>query len=269
MTWLDPHRIEYRACPICNSGAIRVLRDQDWSWRPDYQRSLNPVIRWMVCRACGHEFAWGYHNTAGLEIVFGQAQAGQTALEMKSADIEAARLTWVSLVDAVSARCNQGRWLDVGAGAGILAALARECGFDVSALEAREQVAAALRARGIDVLPHDVTELGRGLPGIFDVISMCDVLEHVPFPIPVLRAATHALRPGGVLAISCPNRDSLVWDAWNEEGINPYWSEIEHCHNFAFRHLRELLADHGYERVTCSVSPRYRGCMQVIALRGS
>jgi protein O-GlcNAc transferase len=267
MTYSDVHRIQYSACPICDSGEIQVLRDQDWSWRPDYKRPLDPVIRWMVCRSCGHQFTWGYHNEAGLEIVFAQAHAGQTAHGMTAAEIESARLTWVSLVDAVSARCHQGRWLDVGAGAGMLLALARECGFEVSALEAREQVAEALRSRGIDVLTGGVIELGDGPAGIFDVISMCDLLEHVPFPLPALRAVTHALRPGGVLAISCPNRDSLVWEAWDKEDINPYWSEIEHYHNFSFRQLRELLAYHHYERVTCSVSPRYRACMQVVALK--
>ncbi len=269
MSYLDIHRIEYRACPICDSTDFETLRDQDWSWRPDYQRSLLPVIRWMACRSCGHQFTWGYHTKAGLDIILGHTQGGQTAQGMTAAQIEAARLTWVSLVDAVSVRCSQGRWLDVGAGAGMLAALARECGFEVLALEARQQVAEALRSRGIDVLAGDVTELGDGPSGDFDVISLCDVLEHVAFPISLLRAVTHALRSGGVLTISCPNRDSLVWDAWNEEGINPYWSEIEHYHNFSFRHLREVLALHGYDRVTCSVSPRYRACMQVIASKGS
>jgi hypothetical protein len=44
----DPLRTPYEACPICG-GTLEMLRDQDWSWRHDYQPPLNPVIRWMAC----------------------------------------------------------------------------------------------------------------------------------------------------------------------------------------------------------------------------
>jgi protein O-GlcNAc transferase len=261
----DPYRIRYSSCPMCDTGAPAVLRDEDWSWRPDYRAELPPIIRWMVCTECGHQFTWGYHDQVGLRILFDHAQPGQTAHGMTAAHIEASRPVWVSLLESVTARCYKGRWLDVGAGAGMLLALARECGFDVCALEARESVADALQSRGIEVLSHDIDALLDGPAGAYDVITMCDVLEHLPFPCTALRAVTHALRPGGVLTISCPNRDALAWTALNEEGLNPYWAEIEHAHNFSFRQLRELLEREGYQRMTCSVSPRYRVCMEIVA----
>ena len=53
--------------------------------------------------------------------------------------------------------------------------------------------------------------------------------------------------------------------AWR---VNPYWAEIEHCHNFSYRRLRALLTEHGFEPVSCSVSNRYRVCMDVVARKG-
>jgi predicted SAM-dependent methyltransferase len=96
---------------------------------------------------------------------------------------------------------------------------------------------------------------------------MCDVLEHVPFPLPALRGVFGALRPGGILFLSSPNRASLAWEVLDDEDVNPYWSEGEHCHNFSYPQLRNVLRDVGFEPLSCSVSNRYRVSMDVLARR--
>jgi SAM-dependent methyltransferase len=250
---------------LCDSPDIEWRRDQDWSWRPDYDARLHPTIRWMSCRTCAHQFTWGHHTPEAFEILFGHAQPGQTPKGMTASDIEAARPVWGKVVDAVSVHRATGHWLDVGAGSGMLAGVAHECGFDVETMESRPQVAESLRARGFRVRAGDLMELPNDAPDAYDVISLCDVLEHMPFPGPALQAVGRALRDGGVLFLSCPNVDSLAWQALDLEGVNPYWSEIEHLHNFSYRRLRDLLSEYGFEPVSCSVSNRYRVCMDVLA----
>ena len=266
-SYVDPDRVPYARCPLCASEALTLIGDADWTWKPDYQASLHPVIRWLACAACDHQITWGYHTPEALDILLGSALAGQTAEGMTATDIEAARYAWAKVVDAVSHHAGTGRWLDVGAGAGMLAAVAAECGYDVVTMELRAQVAEALHARGFTVLREDVTELLDGHASVYDVISMCDVLEHVPFPRTALQAVSHALREDGMLFVSCPNRDSLAWRALDAERGNPYWAEIEHYHNFSFRRLRTLLVEHGFEVLSCSVSNRHRVCMDVVARR--
>jgi protein O-GlcNAc transferase len=263
----DPYRTPYLACPLCG-GAPRWLRDQPWTVRPDYKAPLTPVIRWMECGGCGHQFTWGYHTDEALKIIFSEASAMQTPVGMTGASMESARWSWVSLIDAVGLLRPEGRWLDVGAGSGMLLALAAECGYEIAALELRDDVADALGRLGIRVRQEQVQDLAKGPAGQFDIISLCDVLEHVAFPLPVLDAVTHALSINGVLAISCPNRDSLVWRQLDAEDVNPYWLEIEHFHNFSFRQIRQFLSERGYTKIRCTVSPRYRICMDVTALRG-
>ena len=51
------------------------------------------------------------------------------------------------------------------------------------------------------------------------------------------------------------------------ENVNPYWSEIEHFHNFSFRQIRDELLHLGLGPVTCTVSNRYRLGMDVLAVR--
>jgi 2-polyprenyl-3-methyl-5-hydroxy-6-metoxy-1,4-benzoquinol methylase len=116
-------------------------------------------------------------------------------------------------------------------------------------------------------MTDEVLDLAAVAPGRFSVISLCDVLEHTASPPAVLDAVRAGLRDDGVVFISCPNIESLAWVTLDAENVNPYWSEIEHYHNFGFRRLRSLLADRGFRAVSCSVSNRYRVCMDVVAIK--
>ncbi len=47
---------------------------------------------------------------------------------------------------------------------------------------------------------------------------------------------------------------------------NPYWNELEHCHNFTGHHLFKLLKEVGLIPIHYDISRRYRMCMEVIAI---
>ena len=110
---------------------------------------------------------------------------------------------------------------------------------------------------------EDIANLS--LPEPADVVSMADVLEHMPFPVESLGVVRKILRPGGVLFLSMPNIDSPVWQNLDRNNANPYWGEIEHYHNFGRERLYKLLSDNGFEPLAYGVSERYRACMEVIA----
>lgn len=99
------------------------------------------------------------------------------------------------------------------------------------------------------------------------VVSMADVLEHMPFPMDGLRAARELLMDGGVLFLSMPNLDSPVWHILDAKSENPYWNELEHFHNFGKSRLYSLLAAHGFRPVRFGISERYRVCMEILAIK--
>ena len=101
----------------------------------------------------------------------------------------------------------------------------------------------------------------------YNVISMADVLEHLPFPKAGLAPAHRLLRPDGVLFLSMPNMDNMVWRLRHSDYANPYWGEIEHYHNFSRKRLYALLQEHGFRSVEYHISERYRVCMEVIAAK--
>ena len=158
---------------------------------------------------------------------------------------------------------DDGLWADVGFGNGALLMTAHEFGFRPLGCDLRAANVDALKATGIEAVMSDITTLE--LPEPAAVISMADVLEHMPFPKQGLAAAHERLRPGGVLLISMPNSDSLLWRMLNGASANPYWGEIEHYHNFGRKRLDALLREMGFEPVRYGVSERYRACMEVIA----
>ena len=97
------------------------------------------------------------------------------------------------------------------------------------------------------------------------VISMCDVLEHIPYPIDLLLSAHQTLLDNWILFISLPNIESQVWNMWDRNNVNPYRWEIEHYHNFSRTRLYELLDQCGFKPIKYWISERYRWCMEIIA----
>ncbi len=103
-----------------------------------------------------------------------------------------------------------GRLLDVGCATGFLMEAAATEGFEVYGLDRNAGGVALARERFGDRV--HCGELADGpFPGVdFDVVTLVDVLEHVPEPAVMLAAIGQRLRPGGVLVAVLPNPRSAV-----------------------------------------------------------
>ncbi len=102
-------------------------------------------------------------------------------------------------------------------------------------------------------------------PERFSVVSLADVLEHMPFPKRALATVKRFLRPDGILFLSMPSFDCALWRKLDAENACPYWSELEHFHNFSRPRLYALLAETGFKPLRFNVSYRYLIGMEVIA----
>lgn len=252
-------RIAYKACPLCGSDAFQALRSGDCRGHALYRQDFAPTIDWMRCEPCGHVFTSGYFAGEALAALISKTQeCQQPGYQLEQQRIVAAELIeWASVhVPYISAR-----WLDVGFGAGALLTTAAEYGFAVTGTELRAENVQALASFGFDVRCAELSEMA----DTFDIISMCDVLEHVPSPVQQLRYAHGLLSASGVLVLSMPNSDSFVWRVLDAAGTNPYWGELEHYHNFGRARLESLLRDNGFRPLAYSASRRYRACMQMVA----
>lgn len=107
--------------------------------------------------------------------------------------------------------------LDVGCGGGLLSeALARE-GAQVTALDLSPELVEIAKLHllesrltqpslHVDYLLTSVEALAAERPGVFDLLTCMELLEHVPDPAAMLEACAALLKPGGRLIVSTLNR---------------------------------------------------------------
>ncbi len=262
---LSQARILYERCPLCDGTDFLVEMIGDCSRHPLYKPALPKAQRWLRCRQCHHIYVEGYYSPAALSIIFSSALPRQTPGQ----NVGKARHTSARMVEIVCDRLPvpSGRWLDVGFGNGALMTTAAEFGFHVVGLDLRENKVKMMQQFGYEA--HALEFENYQPSELFDVISMCDVLEHMPFPKLALRHAWTLLCEGGLLFVSMPNSDSFLWQFLTKKGANPYWGELEHYHNFGRQRLYALLAECGFAPVRYGVSSRYRACMEVVARKGA
>jgi 2-polyprenyl-3-methyl-5-hydroxy-6-metoxy-1,4-benzoquinol methylase len=111
----------------------------------------------------------------------------------------------------------QSRVLDVGCGLGLLCRkLALRCD-DASIVGVDFSAHALDRNRGRDrwlPVEYVVLDVRSELPslrerGEFDVVTMCEILEHLEEPERVVADAMSLLRPGGLFVLTCPHDDEV------------------------------------------------------------
>ena len=188
------------------------------------------------CEACGFLQC----TEAADPVAFYTVMTDDEYEETRPARLRQAR----SIVDRTMRFKRSGAWLDVGAGSGITVEAARQAGFAAEGVEPSEWLATRGRGRGLDihtgVLPHpDVT-------GLYDVVSLVDVVEHVTDPVGLLKSLAAVLKPDGVGCIVTPDVRSvfarlLGWKWWH--------FRIAHVGYFSIETLDHALLKAGLERV--------------------
>lgn len=254
-----PDRIIYSLCPLCDSPRFEHHVDANCSGHGLYVASLSPHMRWLRCTSCEHVFTEGYYTDTACALIYSRTNSNQIV----GNDLEGQRYVSSRIVEKIVPHAAGGRWLDVGFGNGSLLLTAQEYGFEPVGLDLRPQTAQALQSLGVPAFCSDITLYSPG--NRFNVISMADVIEHMPFPKQGLEAAHRLLGDDGILFLSMPNSESAVWRDLDARNTNPYWGELEHYHNFSRSRLYLLLATFGFEPIRYGISERYRACMEVVA----
>lgn len=252
-------RTIYSSCPLCKSDEIADLRTGECSKHPLYKPALSPTIQWKRCHSCQHVFTSGYFTEEACHLLFSGTNPKQTV----GYDLETQRFISARMIEKVLPFASTGAWLDVGFGNGALLFTAQEFGFTPIGIDLRAENVRIMNSLGISCQCIELGQLQLAAPCA--VISMADVLEHMPYPKEGLRDAHRLLQQGGVLFVSLPNLESVLWTAMDQRNSNPYWGEIEHYHNFGRTRLYSLLEETGFEPVRYGVSERYLAGMEVIA----
>ena len=155
----------------------------------------------------------------------------------------------------------RGRWLDVGCSAGFVVKAAEQAGFEAWGVD--------IEGDGLDYGRTDLglARLARGqleeqayADAHFHVISVYDVIEHVPDLNAFVLELKRLLAPGGVIDIGTPDighwRVPRQLERWNE------FKPSEHLYYFNRATLGRLLARHALriDRVRLALKPGLKVC---------
>jgi SAM-dependent methyltransferase len=167
-------------------------------------------------------------------------------------DARAALTSWVARAVIRRPRAQEhwfpfrapGRLLDFGCGTAEFLTKMREYGWNVEGLDLSPRVVDALRQNSgcrahLGTLPHPDIPASS-----VDAMTMWHSLEHVPFPQEVLRAASDALRTGGILAVSVPN-----FASWSFRQFHEHWQGLalpRHLTHFTPLTLRRMVEAVGF-----------------------
>jgi 2-polyprenyl-6-hydroxyphenyl methylase/3-demethylubiquinone-9 3-methyltransferase len=102
--------------------------------------------------------------------------------------------------------------LDIGCGGGLFLSLLKEEGAQVTGIElsdSRAQYATAKHDLEIYKHPIESDFWQKGYENYFDAVTLWDVIEHVNYPFQTLECAASVLKPGGLLLIDTPCRNSF------------------------------------------------------------
>jgi 2-polyprenyl-3-methyl-5-hydroxy-6-metoxy-1,4-benzoquinol methylase len=108
------------------------------------------------------------------------------------------------VIQFVGKRFSGGRLLDVGCGYGEFVKLMRERGVDAVGVEPNVAQARFCADQGVPCI-NDVLERDIAPAGSFDVVTLFQVLEHLPNPKAALGTVYSLLKPGGMIIVQVPS----------------------------------------------------------------
>jgi 2-polyprenyl-3-methyl-5-hydroxy-6-metoxy-1,4-benzoquinol methylase len=148
----------------------------------------------------------------------------------------------------------KGPVLDVGCGMGFTVLAFRELGFtDCRGIDTDTAQIEACRRLGVDAekVSDSIVYL-TSRPEQFQVITLLDVLEHVPVArqVDMMRAVHVALAPGGRVLVQVPNANSPLAARWRYIDYTHFCSFTEHSLQFVLRNAYfDEITIQGYEPI--------------------
>jgi SAM-dependent methyltransferase len=143
-----------------------------------------------------------------------------------------------------------GRLLDVGCGTGGFVKIAKDAGWEAFGVELSESAANCAVERGVQVRAGTLEEQ-HFPPDYFDVVTLWDVLEHLPDPSKELMEIYRILKLDGFVVIRVPNTGIQLLKVYLFDDllrINRIGLQANlHLSHFVSATLRALLKSCGFE----------------------
>ena len=227
-------------CQICGSDRIG-----------DYVR--HDEGHYLRCADCGLVFnADADELVAAAEARYDEADYFAGYASRFEAKVRAARRR----LDLVRSFATEGRLLDIGTGMGEALVAAQEAGFEPVGLDVGAYPVERARELGFEAHQASITDTGLPDESV-DVVTMWDVIEHIPRTIEGLAEVSRILKPGGIAAMMAPSGEYLKAHLLRQtyQNYQGLWAKTHFVYHNP-RTLRKVLADVGLQALRCPVLRR-------------
>jgi len=164
-------------------------------------------------------------------------------------DKEVTKKTYLSYLDVLKKYINKQTGInmfEVGCATGFFMDLARQRGWQTEGIDISEY--AVKKAQGKGLTATAVTLESYQSAKKFDVVVMQDLIEHVKYPVDVIRRAKNMLEEKGLLLFTTPDAGSLWARVWGKK-----WHAFvppQHLFYFSVRNLSSILKKNGFEVIS-------------------
>ncbi len=210
----DDVSMQYVKCDLCGQDSYLVvykgaLKAEEGAKKAAevYKSSGNrPSEDTIVkCNSCG--LVYVNPRLKSEEIIEGYSEGSD---ETFISQIGGREKTFMQGVKFIERFAKPGKILDVGTAGGSFLAMARKRGWQVYGVELNRWLCGWAQTHyGLHVQPGTIDDL-KYPDNFFDVITLWDVLEHVPNPSEVLKKCHRLLKPGGFIYLNYPDYGSYA-----------------------------------------------------------
>jgi len=249
------HEFEYVTCALCNSDDTELF----------FEDRCFHLVR---CKRCGLVYINPRPTREELNRMYNLSiQIDKGVMDHKGY----MELAYLHLLKAkkflsiIKKYKKKGRILDIGCAAGFFLNLAKQQGFDPYGVEISKTLCSfAKKEFNLNVFCGTLREMNYPSE-YFDVVTMFDVLSHLPTPVQELNEANRVLRKGGLLLIETGNKGELnakVVEKWGS-----VWGSPSHLYHLGAKTLTKLLEITGFDCINIDKSPVILSSIMEIALK--
>lgn len=209
--------IEVQPCPVCGaSSESKFVFDKAGDGRGNDKISL------YRCGACKTVYLGKYNESYDDDLyAYYQKYQGRKKEELYN---PLTRESYIKVLRLLSSHGGGVSILDVGCGNGDFVDAALDGGYKAEGIELAQPAVDIARGYGLpvtklDFFSSEIQESSR------DVVTMFEVIEHLPDPVAFLRRAEVVVKPGGLIYITTPNFNSL-----DRRVLGSQWNAIHREH---------------------------------------
>ena len=237
-------RMYHTSCNLCGEDKTKIILKQS-----NYKYFPRSIVR---CLNCGLVYVNPQFNATELRRLYqedppeGINDSSPSESPVESLLPQSVNVRIPLRLCLLKRLIKPGRLLDVGCSIGEFLYYAKSsgwqaCGVDISSFAVQR----ASKITGLEIQEGTIADFSER-KDTFDLITMWEVIEHLPHPSADIRRAYQLLKPNGLLGISTPNLNSLRHRA-HKEKWRGFIEDETHLFFFQAKTLTQLLMKHGFK----------------------